>query len=64
METIGINSFAFCKKLAAITIPAGVTKIVGNFAGCAKELVIRVEKGSYAEQYCTENGLNFEYIPE
>ena len=58
------NSFAFCKKLAGITIPAGVTEIGCSFIGCGKNLVITVEPGSAAEQYCREHQLNIQYISE
>ena len=64
VTAIGARSFSFCRKLASITIPASVTEIRSTFTGCAKTLVIRVEPGSYAEQYCREHGLRCEYIPE
>ena len=64
VKVIGSNSFAFCKKLAAVTIPAGTEEIRSNFAGCAGTLVIRVENGSFAEQYCREHQLNYELISE
>ena len=64
VNTISRNSFSFCKNLASITIPAGVTDIGSSFAGCAGTLVIRVEPGSFAEQYCRDHQLNYEYIPE
>ena len=64
VSTISHDSFAYCKNLAVITIPASVTEIGCRFAGCSDSLVIRTEKGSYAEQYCRDNGMNWEYIPE
>ena len=64
VTTIGSRSFTFCRNLARVTIPASVTEIRTTFAGCAESLVISVSPGSYAEQYCRENQLNYEYIPE
>ena len=64
VNTISRNSSSFYKNLASITIPAGVTDIGSSFAGCAGTLVIRVEPGSFAEQYCRDHQLNYEYIPE
>lgn len=64
VTTIGERCFAFCKNLAGITIPASVTEIRTTFAGCADTLVISVEAGSYAEQYCREHDLNFEILSE
>ena len=64
LKTVGGNSFAFCRKLAGITIPAGVTEIRSMFTGCAGELMIRTVPGSYAEQYCREHQLKVEYIAE
>ena len=61
---ISNNSFAFCKILASVTIPAGVAEIRCDFIGCADSLVIRVEPGSYAEQYCRDHNLRFESISE
>ncbi len=64
VSMIGSNSFAFCKNLARITIPAGVTEIGTNFTGCAETLVIRVEPGSAAEQYCRDHHLEYDFIQE
>lgn len=58
------DSFAFCKNLTGITIPAGVTDIGCGFIGCGKNLVIRVEPGSFAEQYCRDRQLYCQYISE
>ena len=64
VQTIGARSFTFCKNLACIVLPAGVTEIRSRFTGCAGTLVIRVEPGSAAEQYCRENGLNWEAVSD
>ncbi len=64
VRSLSGNSFAFCRKLAGMTIPAGVTELGCTFTGCAETLVIRTEAGSAAEQYCTDRGLHCEIIPE
>ena len=60
VKKIGNNSFAFCKNLSSIMIPAGVVEIGTTFTGCSEALVIRTEAGSYAEEYCGEHLLNCE----
>ena len=64
VESLIGNSFAFCKNLSRITIPAGVTDIGCTFIGCDKNLVIIVEPGSTAEQYCKDHQLNCQTISE
>lgn len=53
-----IESYAFdnCISLKSITIPSSVTFLeVDLFYECSEDLVIRVYKDSYAEQYFREN---------
>ena len=58
---IGENAFKDCASLTEITIPAGVTEIGRDaFIGCGN-LTIIVSEGSYAEKYCKENGLKYQY---
>ncbi|MBR3017436.1 MAG: leucine-rich repeat domain-containing protein [Clostridia bacterium] len=58
---IGEGAFGECYRLARISIPASVTAIGENaFEYCGK-LTATVARGSYAEQYCIENGLYFQY---
>ena len=64
VKTVGARSFTFCKKLASITLPAGVEEIRTDFTGCSGTLVVRVSPGSYAEQYCRKHGLNCEPLSE
>jgi len=62
---IGANSFGYCHNLASITIPASVTKIDKidyMFLDNSEDLIFKVWPGSYAEQYCKENQLKYEYI--
>lgn len=58
-----IDQFAFtnCVSLKEIRIPGGVTSIGDNaFSGCP-DLTLVVTPGSYAEQYCKDNGLKYRY---
>ena len=62
---IGSNVFSDCENLVSITIPASVTKIAkakDTFTDHSEALVIKVEAGSYAEQWCRENGFKYEVI--
>ncbi len=59
VTSIPDNVFRNCENLASAIIPASVTEISNNaFTGCEK-IVLTVSAGSYAEQYCKENGLNY-----
>ena len=64
VTVIGDRCFAYCRNLARITIPASVTEIRSMFTGCAETLVIRVEPDSYAEAFCREHRLTYEYISD
>lgn len=62
--TTGIESCAFYgqDELESIVIPASVTSIGGAaFSKCDK-LIATVIKGSYAQQYCKENGIKTKEI--
>lgn len=63
VKKIGKIAFAGCKNLKEIHIPSSVSLIDNNagdpvFGGCDK-LVIYAPKGSYAEQYATDNNIPF-----
>ena len=63
ITTIGENAFANCKDLTDVTISKGVTTIEEDaFAECSKDLVIKGEKGSKAEQYAKDNNIKFQSI--
>ena len=62
LESIGELCFSQCYNLQSIIIPPSVTFIADNaFAGC-NNLVVYVTSGSYAEQYCNKNHINYECI--
>ena len=61
VTSIGEYAFSKC-SLTSVTIPASVTSIgEGAFSYCSEELVFTVEAGSYAAEYCKENGLAYQY---
>ncbi|MBR2257420.1 MAG: leucine-rich repeat domain-containing protein [Blautia sp.] len=58
VKKIGDETFSVCRSLTTVTIPESVIKIGKEaFRGC-NNLPLTVKRGSYAMQYCTENGLN------
>ena len=58
---IGEVAFAFCSSLTNLEIPGTVKKIGEDAFAFCDNLTITVDQGSYAEQYCKENGLNYTY---
>lgn len=56
---IGEMAFDNCLALTAVVVPKSVS-VIGKaaFANC-KGLTVTVERGSYAEEYCKENGVKF-----
>ena len=58
-EEIGDFAFSYNLKLTGIRIPDSVTRIGKDAFSDCNHLVITVSPGSYAEQYCIENGLNY-----
>ena len=59
VTTIGDYAFASCDSLADVNIPAGVTAIGKSAFDRCPVLTLTVTRGSYAEQYCKDNGLNY-----
>ena len=54
--------FEHCNSMQSITIPSSVTLIEGKvFDGCP-DLTLKVESGSYAEQYAKDNNIKFELV--
>ena len=65
VTTIDKYTFTNCANLVRITIPASVTEIGDKdytFTNNSDALVIKVEAGSYAEQWCRESGFKYEVI--
>lgn len=61
VASIGDFAFYWCDSLTSITIPRSVTSIGKHaFTDCEK-LIAMVGAGSYAEQYCKENGIEYVY---
>lgn len=62
LTTIGIDAFCGCSFLASITLPGSPTRI-GNwtFESCPVSLNFTVVRGSWAENWCKENGKNYTY---
>jgi len=62
IENIGDNAFDGCSSLQTIQIPSSVTSLgEGVFSGC-DNLTILLDKDSFAESYCLDAGLTYEYI--
>ena len=58
VTSIGSNAFYGCTSLEKIIIGENVKSIGSDtFTNCTA--AIYVKKGSYAEQYCTQNGLDY-----
>ena len=61
VTTIGRGAFYYCVHLASVNIPASVTEIGEDAFGACYELTLTVSQDSYAEQYCKDHGLNYQY---
>ena len=62
IRSIGYSAFFGCSALKSIAIPESVTKISDTAFFNSKELILEVEKDSYAESFCTKNNINYTYI--
>lgn len=62
VHTIEDEAFAYCANLKSVTVPSSVSSMGKDVFKNSKNVTVRVEKGSYAEAYCIENDLNYDYI--
>lgn len=61
ITSIGMDAFRWCASLKNLALPASIDMFgLDAFADCEK-LTLRVVRGSYAEEYCRDNGLNYRY---
>lgn len=66
-EGVGViweNTFAECYSLERLVIPKSVRYIESRAFYACRRLTLIVERGSYAEEYCKERNLPFEYVDE
>ena len=60
VQSIGCNVFDGCYYIEEVTIPASVTYIDPTAFTQCQTLVCKVVEGSYAQQFCEENGIKYE----
>ena len=60
VTSIGHNVFMLCPNLRKITLPASVEEIGWSAFPTSGQVVIVAPEGSYAQEYCKENGYEFE----
>ena len=62
VTTLAYRLFADCvKPLEYVELPQSITALnIGVFAGQTREFYIKCQKGSYAERFARENGLQFD----
>lgn len=60
VTSIGHNVFMLCPNLRKIALPASVEEIGWNAFPTSGQVVIVAPEGSYAQEYCKENGYEFE----
>ena len=59
VTVIGKQAFFSCRSLTSVTIPDSVKSIGEEAFAYCDSLTLSVGKGSYAEQYCIKNNLNY-----
>lgn len=63
-EIIEKKAFAECDSLKEIRIPASIKKIGENAFAGSKNLVLYLQKGSYAEKYAKKHKIPYRYLPQ
>ena len=65
LKNIGDYAFYNCSGLVEVKIPRGISHI-GNtsFMECSQDLILLVEKDSYAETYAKENNFSYKYLED
>ena len=62
VTSIGEEAFRYCESLTEMTIPGSVSSIGEDaFEFCPENLVLTVERDSYAKDYAEENGIEYAY---
>ncbi len=63
-EIIEKKAFAECDSLKEIRIPASIKKIGENAFAGSKNLILYLQKGSYAEKYAKKHKISYRYLPQ
>lgn len=62
VTALGMGGFGNCVTMELVRLPASLSTIgYGVFDNCADNLTITLPEGSYAEDYCSRNDLNYIY---
>lgn len=61
VTSIGEGAFGYCTSLTEVYIPEGVKEISENAFYASQNVTAIVARGSYAEKYCSINGVKFKY---
>ena len=63
VKAIGEMAFANCERLTSVTLPSSLTTIGDRaFEYYDSRIVFTVTRGSYAEQYCKDNRMEYNYL--